>query len=260
MNASPISGTEWTPGDINGLAVGVRCVDCSPNNRATQVQAKVDAVYNAEFALEVRFAWSGVSQLGQSTFLLVECQRLAPGSENALVQIGQGGPSPTAWRTVTTCISDTDQWYDPFPLNETEVNGGFPVVRLWDAQADTPDDTVQGTAAVDVLRIDVHVPPTLPEGSVDSMYRSPGVVNETIANGDFPPVAIAYSDRVVYLTRDGNYSFPLTASHLLELTDQGGFRQIAASGFFVDSTPPSTVANSTIGTWTDTLFVRCPRP
>src|SRR6266568_2249737 len=57
-NVNPITGVEWTASDINNLILAARCVDCSPDERVTQMQAKVDAKYSPEYALEVRFAWS----------------------------------------------------------------------------------------------------------------------------------------------------------------------------------------------------------
>jgi len=155
MNANPNSGSEWTSTDIDDLRIATRCVDCSPNNRATQMQATIDAVYNAEYALEVRFAWSGVPLAGDRWTLVVECQRLNPGVENVLVQVGQGGNPPTNWVTAYTCTSDSDLSFSSYTLSAAERNGGAPVVRVWDDQADTPDDTIQGTMALDVLRIDV---------------------------------------------------------------------------------------------------------
>ncbi len=151
---NPISAAEWTSTNINDLKIATRCVDCSPNNQATQVQAKVDAFYNAEHALEVRFAWSGVPVSGDPLILSVECQRLNPGAENVLVQVGQGGNPPSSWNTAYTCSSDSDQPFATYSLGLAERNGGAPLVRLWDNQADTPDDTVQGTMHLDVLRID----------------------------------------------------------------------------------------------------------
>ena len=151
---NPISGSEWTSTNINDLKIATRCVDCSPNNRATQMQAKIDAVYNAENALEVRFGWSGIPTSGDHSTLVVECQRLNPGGENFLVQVGQGGNPPSSWMTVYLCSSDGDQTFNTYELSVQELNGGAPLVRVWDAQADTPDDGVRGTLALDVFRID----------------------------------------------------------------------------------------------------------
>ncbi len=153
-DVNPISGAEWTATDVNNLVVGTRCVDCAPNNRVTQIQAKVDAKYSPEYTLEVRFGWSGVLLVGDRWTLVAECQRLNPGAENVLIQVGQGGSPPTSWKTAYTCSSDSDATYDTYLLSAAELNGGDPVVRVWDAQVDTPDDTTRGTMALDVLRID----------------------------------------------------------------------------------------------------------
>ena len=161
-NVNPATGAEWTAADVDGLVAAARCVDCSPANRATQLQASVDAVYNAEHALEVRFAWSGVPVFAEWWYLTAECRRLTPGAENVLIQVGQGGNPPAAWTTAFTCASDADSPQGVHALSASELNSGAPVVRLWDAQADTPDDTVQGTAALDVLRIVVTLPPPGP--------------------------------------------------------------------------------------------------
>jgi len=129
MTANPISGSEWTSANINDLRIGTRCVDCSPNNRATQTQAKIDAVYDPEHALEVRFAWSALPLTGDRWILVVECQRLNPSAENVLVQIGQGGTPPTNWVTAYTCASDSDQAFSSYKLSAVELNGGAPVIK-----------------------------------------------------------------------------------------------------------------------------------
>ncbi len=153
-NVNPISGQEWTASNVNNLVVAARCVDCSPDNRATQIQARVDAKYNDEYALEARFAWSNVPTTGISWRLVVECRRLNPGAENALIQVGQGGNPPASWVTAYTCSSDGDATYSSYLLSLSELNGGAPVVRVWDNQVDEPDDTVRGVLGLDVLRID----------------------------------------------------------------------------------------------------------
>jgi RHS repeat-associated protein len=151
---NPISGTEWTASDINGLAIATTCVDCNPDNRATQMQSKIDAVYNPDYALEIRFGWTGVPLVGDSWTLVVECTRLVPGAEDVLVDIGQGGNPPTSWKTAYTCTSDGDETHSTYKLSAAELNNGAPIVRFWDAYADEPDDTVRGIISLDVLRIE----------------------------------------------------------------------------------------------------------
>jgi hypothetical protein len=131
---NPINNTEWNTGDVQNLVGAVRCVDCNPNNRVTQMQAKVDAFYNAEYALEVRFGFAGIPLDAESWILVLECTRLnGTTPESVLVQVGQGGALPLSWRTVFTCDSDSDKASPSIPLSLGEVNGGAPAVRLWDA-------------------------------------------------------------------------------------------------------------------------------
>ncbi len=157
-NPTTAPSAEWTGQDIADLTLASRCVDCSPAERVTQMQARVDARYDPEYALEVRFAWSGIPVTGDRWTLLAECRRLSPGSERVLVQVGRGGGTPTDWATAYVCDSDEDQGFGTYVLDAAELNGGAPVVRIWDAQADAPDDTLPGTMALDLLRIEWRDP------------------------------------------------------------------------------------------------------
>jgi len=113
---------------------------------------RVDVHLRARYSLEIRFAWSGVSLTGNQWVLNVTCQRLSPGAENFVVQVGQGGSEPSSWVTAYTCSSDTDQMFNTYPLSAVELNNGAPVVRIWDAQGSL--DLTQGTMVLNVLRID----------------------------------------------------------------------------------------------------------
>ena len=88
-----------------------------------------EVLVGGAYALEVRFGWSGVPLTGDRWTLIVECQRLNPGAENVLVQVGQGGSSPSSWRTAYTCNSDTDQTFNTYKLSAVELNSGAPVTR-----------------------------------------------------------------------------------------------------------------------------------
>ncbi len=246
----PGTSNEWNATNIDNLVVAVQCIDCSPNNRVTQAQAKVDAKYNPEYALEVRFAWAGIPVAAETWLLVVECTRLInSGAENVLVQVGQGGGSPTSWRTAYTCSSDTDQAAPVLPLSITELNNGAPVVRVWDAQADEPDDTLRGTMSFDVLRIDVG-----PDGSVNSSFAQPLNYTSAYANNTVSPTLIEDNVSYTYVTTFGNYTFPRTAPHILRVWDLDDRQMADASSFVIEGNVATSVSGSYVVSRSNTSF------
>ena len=251
MTTNPISGSEWTTADVDGLVVAARCGDCSPNDRATKIQATVDGVYNAEYALEVRFTWSAVPTLADAWYLALECSRLNPGGGNVTVQVGQGGTPPASWKTVFRCTSDGDESFDRYPMVAEEVNGGSPIVRLWDAQWDTPDDTVQGVMAVDVLRIDVD---DWTDGEVTAAFRQPLNLTGGYANNTIDPYRV-YADGVhTYVTTFGNFTATATAPHVLSAYDLDDRLMATGSAVVVEGSPATSISGSHIVTATNTTF------
>ena len=246
----PGTGSEWNATNIDNLVVAVECIDCSPNNRVTQIQAKVDAKYNPEYALEVRFGWSGLPTAADSWLLIVECTQLDPGAEGVLVQVGQGGGSPTNWRTAYTCASANDTAAPVLPLSYAELNNGAPVVRIWDNQADTPDDMVRGTTAFDVLRIDVG-----PDGSVNSTFEQPLNYTTAYANNTLSPFFVEDNVSYTYATSFGNYTFLKSSPYIMSVRDLEGRQMADASSFVVEGNVPSNLAGSFTVLATNTTFV-----
>ena len=250
---NPISGQEWTTTDINDLRAATRCVDCSPNNRVTQMQARVDAVYNPEYALEVRFAWAGVPTSADAWFLVVECTRLGLGDQgqNVSLEVGQGGASPTNWKTVARCTSDTDEALDPYALNETEINGGAPIVRLWDAQWDTPDDTVQDVMLLDVMRIDVDA---MTAGGVNVAYTHPANLTASYSNVTSDPWLDPAHSAYTYVTTFGNFTIPAAEPHVMSVYDVENRLMATASSFVVEGTPPTNIGSGYVVSANNTAF------
>lgn len=149
---NPQTGLAWTQAQVDALQARCRDKDATTLQvRCSEIRADVN--FNLRYSLEVRFAWSNVPLTGDRWTLVVECQRLNPGAENVLVQVGQGGNPPTNWVTAYTCSSDTDQAFSTYKLSAAELNNGAPLVRVWDNQQAAVDSTA-GTMALDVLRID----------------------------------------------------------------------------------------------------------
>ena len=150
---NPYTGQAWTQAELDALQAGCRDNDGSTREvRCSEV--RVDVTYHvARYALEVRFAWSSLPLTGDVWTLVAEGNRSNPGAEAILVEVGQGGSSPTSWVTAYTFNTDADTSFATYALSAAELNGGAPVVRVWDNQG--PMDLTQGTMGLDVLRIDL---------------------------------------------------------------------------------------------------------
>jgi YD repeat-containing protein len=174
---NPYTGAAWTQAEVDALQAGCRDNDGSTREvRCTEV--RVDVTYVVpKYSLEVRFAWSGVPLTGDRWTLVAEGNRSNPGAETLYVQVGQGGNPQSNWVTAYTFNTDLEQSFSSYVLSAAELNGGAPVVRIWDNQGLV--DGTPGTMGLDVLRIDRAEYRT---GSNPWHYHVDGVVNADTGN------------------------------------------------------------------------------
>jgi len=102
----------------------------------------------ADYEVETKYDFSGISTSGNSWTLIVECKR-GTNPENGLIQVVDS--TETTWVTRYTCDQNADTTYSSYALSTDELDGGSPNVRIIDS--DQADESLQSTWDLDVIKI-----------------------------------------------------------------------------------------------------------
>jgi len=222
-------GAEWTAAEINAMECGYSSgTDVSPQPHMTSVRCNVVVTYPADYEVEIKYDWTGVSTTGNSWTLVTECKRTT-NPENILVQVLT---PPSTWNTRYTCDQDTDTTYNTYALDSNELNSGSPSVRFLGSSES--GDSASSIWDIDVLKIVRDFTPSNSPPTITIYGVSPSSGPRDTEFSYFSTYTDSDNDAPTYMNIE--HDAP-TQNHTMNENNTGDTTYTDGKAYYFDETP-----------------------